>query len=66
MQYNTLLNTLSPESAGQLEILGLDRDTLGVNRSKVGVLKQGDEVGLSGFLKSHNSGRLEAEISLVV
>ena len=61
-----LCNTLTPESASELKILGLDRHTLGMNRGKVGVLKERDEVGLSGFLERHDGRRLEAEIRLVV
>jgi hypothetical protein len=42
----------------------LDCNTLGVNGSQVGVLKEGDEVSLSSFLKSHNGRGLEAEVGL--
>lgn len=34
--------------------------------AKVGVLKEGDEVGLNGLLKSTDGGRLEAEVRLEV
>ena len=34
--------------------------------SQVGVFKERDEVRLSGFLQSHDGGRLEAEIGLEV
>jgi len=61
-----LSSTFSSETAGKLEIFGLDGDTLGVDSSQVGVLKERDEVSLSSFLESHDSGRLEAEIGLVV
>jgi len=37
-----------------------------VDGAKVGVLKEGDEVSLNGFLKSTDGGRLEAEIGLEV
>jgi hypothetical protein len=30
----------------------LDSDTLGVNGAEVGVLKEGDEISLNGFLQS--------------
>lgn len=43
-----------------------DSDTLGMNCAKVGVLKEGDEVGLDGFLESTDGRRLEAEIGLEV
>ena len=34
--------------------------------TQVGVLKEGDEVGLNGLLKSTDGGRLEAKIRLEV
>jgi hypothetical protein len=37
-----------------------------VDGAKVGVLEEGDEVGLDGFLKSTNGGGLEAEVRLEV
>lgn len=40
------------------------RLTFGVDRSQISVLKERDKVGLSGFLESHYSGGLEAEIGL--
>ena len=45
---------------------GLDGDTLGVDGAQVGILKEGDEVGLDGLLKSTDGGRLEAEVRLEV
>jgi hypothetical protein len=32
----------------------LDSDTLGVNSAEVGVLEEGDEISLNGFLQSAN------------
>ena len=46
------------------QILGLDGDTLGVDGSQVGVLEEGDEVGLGSLLKGHDGRGLEAEIGL--
>ncbi len=46
------------------EILGLDSDTLGVDGSQVGVLEEGDEVGLGSLLERHDGGRLEAQVRL--
>ena len=42
----------------------IHRDTLGVDSGEVGVLEEGDEVGLGSFLKGHDSGGLETEIGL--
>jgi hypothetical protein len=60
------LRTLTTEAAGELDILGLDGNTLGVDGAQVGVLEEGDEVGLNGLLESADGGRLEAEIGLEV
>ena len=49
-----------------LDVLALDGDTLGVDGAEVGVLEEGDEVGLDGLLKSTDGGGLEAEIGLEV
>jgi histone H3 len=60
------LRALATETAGQLDILGLDGDTLGVDGAEVGVLEQGDEVSLNGLLESTDGRGLEAEIGLEV
>jgi len=60
------LRALTTEATSELDILGLDSDTLGVDGAKVGVLEEGDEVSLDGFLESANGGALEAEIGLEV
>jgi len=60
------LRSLTTETTGELDVLGLDGDTLGVNGAKVGVLKERDEVGLNGLLKSADGGRLEAQVRLEV
>jgi hypothetical protein len=44
----------------------LDGDTLGVDGAQVGVLEEGDEVGLDGLLESTDGGGLEAEVRLEV
>jgi hypothetical protein len=60
------LRALATDSAGQLDILRHDGDTLGVDGAQVGVLEQADKVGLSGLLKGEHSGSLEAEIGLEI
>ena len=37
--------------AGQLDVLGSDGDTLGVDGTLVGVLEQANQVGLTSFLQ---------------
>ena len=60
------LCTLSADTAGKLDVLGHDGDTLGVDGAEVGVLKETDEVGLAGLLEGHDSGGLEAQVCLEV
>jgi hypothetical protein len=44
----------------------LNGDTLGVDGAEVGVLEEGDEVGLDGLLERTDGGALEAEVGLEV
>ena len=60
------LGTFSTDSAGQLDVLGHNGDTLGVDGAKVGVLEETDEVSLRGLLKGHDGRALEAEVGLEV
>ena len=60
------LRTLSTEAAGELDVLGLDRDALGVDGGQVGVLEERDEVSLGRLLQGADGRRLEAEVGLEV
>ena len=60
------LRSLSPDSPGQLDILGHDGDPLGVDGAQVGVLEEADEVGLGRLLEGENGGALEAKVGLEV
>ena len=60
------LGTLAAETTGELNVLGLDGDTLGVDGAKVGIFKEGDEVGFDRFLEGTDGGGLEAEVRLEV
>ena len=60
------LSSLSTDPPGQLDVLGHDGDPLGVDGAEVGVLEEPHKVCLTGLLKSHNSGTLEAQISLEI
>lgn len=62
----TRLSALAPQATCQGNIARLDRDTLGVDGSQVGVLEQRDEVGLSRLLQSHDGARLETQVGLEV
>ena len=60
------LSPLTTDTAGQLDVLGHDGHTLGVDGTQVGILKETDQVSLTSLLKGHDGGALEAEISLEV
>ena len=60
------LGALSSDSASQLDVLGHDGHTLGVDGAQVGVLEQSNQVGLSGLLQSSDGRGLEAQISLEI
>ena len=60
------LCSLSTDSSGQLDVLGHDGDTLGVDGAQVGVLKKTNKVSLTSLLEGHDSRGLESEVSLEV
>ena len=66
MSLSSHLRSFTTETAGELDVLGLDGDTLGVDGAEVGVLEERDEVSLNGLLESTDGGRLEAEVGLEV
>ena len=53
------LRALATDAAGQLDVLGHDGDTLGVDGAQVGVLEQRHEVGFGGLLCSYKQHRQE-------
>lgn len=60
------LGTFSSDSTSELDILGHDGHSLGVDGTQVGVLKETDEVGLGSLLQGHHGRPLESEIGLEV
>ena len=60
------LRALATETAGELDVLALDGDTLGVDGAKVGVFEERDEVGLDGLLEGADGRALEAQVRLEV
>ena len=60
------LSTFSTDTASELDVLGHDGDTLGVDGAQVCILKQTNQVGLASFLESSNSRTLEPEVSLEI
>ena len=62
----SFLGTLATDAASQLDVLGHDGDTLGMDGAQVGVLKETHQVSLGSFLECHHSRGLEAEVGLEV
>jgi|ERR1740117_1763511 len=60
------LGTFSADTASKLDVLWHNGDTLGVDSTQVSVLKQSNEVSLTGLLESTNGSRLEPKISLEI
>lgn len=60
------LSTLATDAAGQLDVLGHDGHTLGVDGAEVGVLEETDEVRLGGLLEGEDRGGLEPKVGLEV
>ena len=56
------LGLLATDAAGELDVLGHDGDTLGVDGAEVGVLEKRDKVGLGGFLQGRNGVALKAQV----
>jgi hypothetical protein len=62
----TRLSTLATDAAGQLDVLGHNGNTFGVDGAQVGVLEQTHQVGLRRLLQGQHSGALEAQVGLEV
>ena len=60
------LSPLSADTASQLDVLGHDGHTLGVDGAQVGVLEESHQVSLRGLLQGHDGRGLEAKVSLEV
>jgi len=60
------LRAFSTDTAGQLDILRHDGNTLGVDSTQVSVLEKTDEVGFGGFLEGQDGRSLESKITLEV
>merc|ERR1712088_158504 len=60
------LSTFTSDTSGQLDVLGHDGDTLGVDGAQVGIFEKTNQVSLSRFLESHDSAGLETQVSLEV
>ncbi|KAL8140193.1 hypothetical protein V2J09_006214 [Rumex salicifolius] len=63
---NITSSPLAPNPPSKLNIFRHNRDSLSMNSTKIGVLKQTNKVSLSGLLKRSYSGALESEIGLEI
>lgn len=50
----TGLSPLTTDTSGQLDVLGHDCHTFGVDGTQVGILEQSDEVSFASFLEGHH------------
>jgi hypothetical protein len=64
--FKVKLSSLSADTTGQLNVLGHDRHTLGVNSAQVGIFKQTHKVGFGSLLKGQHSSGLESQVSLEI
>jgi len=55
---------ISTDSFGKLKVLGHDGDSLGMNSTQVGVLKERNQISFSSFLKGKNCLALEPDFLL--
>lgn len=60
------LSSLSTDAASQLDVLGHDGHTFGVDGAQVGVLEKSNQVGFASLLEGHDGGALEAQVGLEV
>jgi hypothetical protein len=60
------LRSLTSDTTGQLDILGHDSDTLGVNGTQVGIFKESNEVGFGRLLKGQHGRSLETQIGFEI
>ena len=60
------LSTFTTDAAGQLDVLGHDGPTFGMDGAQVGVLEKTNQVSLAGLLKSHDGRALETQVSLEI
>jgi hypothetical protein len=58
------LRALAADAARELDVLGLDRHALRVDRAEVRVLEEADEVRLRRLLQREHRGALEAQVRL--
>jgi len=63
---DAFLGLLSSDSSSQLNVLGHDRDSLGVDRTEISVFKETNEISFRSFLQRKYGGALESKVTLEV
>ena len=64
--YSNNLGPLAPDPPGELNVLGHNGDSLGMDGTQVSVLEQSNQIGLTGFLESAHGSGLEPQIRLKI
>lgn len=64
LEISVVVESLTADSSGQLDVLLHDGHSVGVDGAQVGVLEETDEIHLSGFLDGQESLRLESELGV--
>ena len=59
-------STLPTDTAGELDVLWHDSDTLSVDSTKVGILEEANEIGLGRLLEGKDGRTLEPQVGLEV
>jgi hypothetical protein len=60
------LRAFPADTTGQLDILGHDGDSLGVDGAQVGILKEPHQISLGCLLQGQHRGSLESQVALEV
>jgi hypothetical protein len=60
------LRAFTADAAGELDVLGHDGDTLGVDGAQVGVLEEADQVRFRRLLQRHDGRALETQVGFEV
>jgi len=66
LNYKASLRAFSTDTTGQLNILGHDGNTLGVDSTQVGIFKESNKVSFSSFLEGQDSRSLETKIGFEI
>ena len=56
--------SLSPDTPGQMKVLGHDCYSFGVDSAKISVFEKSDKVGFGGLLESQHCLALESDVLL--